>query len=93
MELDFLWLILAMFIATYVALFGVVKRVNEWYYVNRLGEKRHSLPPGDMGWPLIGNMWSFFKAFNSSNPDSFIYDLVNRCFSSVSLFLSHSIKS
>ncbi|KAL1535847.1 Ent-kaurenoic acid oxidase 1 [Salvia divinorum] len=31
-----------------------------------------------MGWPFFGNMFSFNKAFNSSNPDSFLSNFVNR---------------
>ncbi|KAB2014267.1 hypothetical protein E1A91_D09G221200v1 [Gossypium mustelinum] len=28
-----------------------------------------------MGWPLIGNMWSFVRAYKSQNPESFIGNL------------------
>ncbi|KAH9705174.1 Ent-kaurenoic acid oxidase 2 [Citrus sinensis] len=44
----------------------------------KLGEKKNSLPPGEMGWPLLGNMLSLIKAFRSSDPDSFIHCLVDR---------------
>ncbi|XWS62112.1 hypothetical protein CRYUN_Cryun07bG0183400 [Craigia yunnanensis] len=80
MELKFLVLkILAVLLATYVFLFGFLKKVNEWYYVSRLGEKKHSLPPGDLGWPLLGNMWSFIRAFRSENPETLIDNLIKRC--------------
>ncbi|KAK9144443.1 hypothetical protein Sjap_004346 [Stephania japonica] len=55
--------------------FMVGPKANDWFHVRRLGEKRLSLPPGDMGWPYIGYMLSSFKAFKSfksSDPDSFI---------------------
>ncbi|XWS49599.1 hypothetical protein CRYUN_Cryun12cG0017000 [Craigia yunnanensis] len=78
MDLDFLALILAVPLGTYVFLFGFLKKVNEWRYVSSLGEKKHSLPPGDMGWPIFGNLWSFLKAFRSKDPDAFIYNLVSR---------------
>ncbi|KAL6981431.1 Ent-kaurenoic acid oxidase 1 [Sarracenia purpurea var. burkii] len=53
--------------------------VNWWLYEKtKLGDKRFSLPPGDLGWPFIGNMWSFLKAFKSTNPDSFISSFVSR---------------
>ncbi|KAK8548532.1 hypothetical protein V6N13_054678 [Hibiscus sabdariffa] len=78
-ELDSVWLILAAVVGAYVFLFGFLKKINEWYYVIRLGKKKHtSLPPGDMGWPLIGNMISFLRAFRSHEPDSFINNLVHR---------------
>lgn len=80
MELDFSWLILALaiFIGSYAFVFGVLRRANEWYYCGKLGEMKHSLPPGDMGWPLVGNMLSHQKAFKSSEPQSFIYNLFER---------------
>ncbi|KAK4414344.1 Ent-kaurenoic acid oxidase 1 [Sesamum alatum] len=57
----------------------VLRRVNGWYYeVMRLGQKRYDLPPGDLGWPFIGNMVSFLRAFKSSDPDSFVSTFVNR---------------
>lgn len=55
-----------------------LKSVNCWYCERELGEKRYELPPGDFGWPLIGNMWSFLRAFKSANPESFISYFVNR---------------
>ncbi|XP_022738261.1 ent-kaurenoic acid oxidase 2-like [Durio zibethinus] len=78
MDLDMLALLLAVLLGTYVFLFGFLKKINEWRYVSSLGEKKHSLPPGDMGWPIFGNMWSFLKAFRSKDPDTFIYNLVKR---------------
>ncbi|KAF6167302.1 hypothetical protein GIB67_043163 [Kingdonia uniflora] len=70
--------LLVVVIAGFVALYGFLKRANEWYYETRLGEKKFSLPPGDMGLPLIGNMWSFLRAFKSSDPDSFLNSFVKR---------------
>lgn len=57
---------------------GLMK-VNVWIYERRLAKaKRELLPPGDMGWPLIGNMWSFLRAFKSTDPDSFISSFIRR---------------
>ncbi|KAK8575519.1 hypothetical protein V6N13_033244 [Hibiscus sabdariffa] len=56
----------------------VLKSVNPWVYESQLGEMRYSLPPGDLGWPLIGNMWSFLRAFRSDDPDSFMGSFVSR---------------
>ncbi|KAK8575518.1 hypothetical protein V6N13_033245 [Hibiscus sabdariffa] len=56
----------------------VLKSVSPWVYESKLGDMRYSLPPGDMGWPLIGNMWSFLRAFRSDEPDSFMGSFVSR---------------
>nr|GMD38189.1 ent-kaurenoic acid oxidase 1 [Ipomoea batatas] len=57
----------------------VVRRLNSWYYeVLKLGNKRFSLPPGDLGWPYIGTMILYFRAFTSSNPDTFYNSYVSR---------------
>ncbi|KAL2892635.1 Ent-kaurenoic acid oxidase 1 [Bienertia sinuspersici] len=60
------------------ALNKVLRRVNIWVYESKLGEKRHNLPPGDLGLPFIGNMWSFLRAFKSTNPDSFLNSFFTR---------------
>ncbi|GMJ12490.1 ARABIDOPSIS ENT-KAURENOIC ACID HYDROXYLASE 2, ent-kaurenoic acid hydroxylase 2 [Hibiscus trionum] len=78
MGLELLCSILAVVGATCVFLFGFLKNINEWYYVTRLGKKKNTLPPGDMGWPFIGHICSFFKAFNSQDPDTFIENLIKR---------------
>ncbi|KAE9594863.1 putative cytochrome P450 [Lupinus albus] len=56
----------------------ILKNVNWFLYEFKLGAKQYSLPPGDLGWPLIGNMLSFLKAFKSTNPDSFLNSYVQR---------------
>ncbi|KAL6008501.1 Ent-kaurenoic acid oxidase 1 [Asimina triloba] len=60
------------------ALVALMKKVNGWLYESGLGEKKYDLPPGDMGWPLIGNMWEFLTAFKSGYPDNFITSFVKR---------------
>ncbi|KAL8159263.1 hypothetical protein V2J09_000800 [Rumex salicifolius] len=62
-----------------VAVVMVLKRVN-WlvYEVVRLGEKRHNLPPGDLGWPFVGNMLSFLRALRDSHPESFMSSYFTR---------------
>ncbi|KAK1583120.1 hypothetical protein Q3G72_021151 [Acer saccharum] len=67
------WMILGL-----VGVLIFVKKANGWLYESKLGAKQYSLPPGDLGWPFIGNMWSFLKAFKSNNPDSFIDTFVTR---------------
>ncbi|KAL2251278.1 UNVERIFIED_CONTAM: Ent-kaurenoic acid oxidase 1 [Sesamum indicum] len=56
----------------------VLRSLNCWYYERKLGERRYDLPPGDLGWPFIGNMWSFLRAFKSRKPESFISSFVSR---------------
>ncbi|KAL3348666.1 hypothetical protein AABB24_022034 [Solanum stoloniferum] len=77
---------LMMMVTIICVTFGFMKwlllSVNVWYYekVKLSGDKklRLSLPPGDLGWPFIGTMWSFLRAFKSNNPDSFISSFVFR---------------
>ncbi|XP_057980429.1 ent-kaurenoic acid oxidase 1-like [Malania oleifera] len=78
MELGSVWMVLGALLGGLLALKWVRSRANSWLYENQLGDLKYSLPPGDMGWPLIGNMWSFLRAFKSSDPDSFTADFVKR---------------
>ncbi|KAJ4958222.1 hypothetical protein NE237_025333 [Protea cynaroides] len=78
MESGFLWVGLTVLLGGFVAFCGLLKNVNAWLYESRLGEKRFNLPPGDLGWPLIGNMWTFLRAFKSKDPDSFFASYFNR---------------
>ncbi|KAJ0968127.1 hypothetical protein J5N97_025044 [Dioscorea zingiberensis] len=58
---------------------GAMRKAHMWWQERELGEeRRRRLPPGDMGWPLIGNMWTFLRSFKSRDPDSFITYFVNR---------------
>ncbi|KAH1089642.1 hypothetical protein J1N35_016899 [Gossypium stocksii] len=90
MGLVFLWLIVAVIVGKFVLSFGFLKKPTERYrnlqnailQTQRIKSKKeqqlNSLPPGDMGWPLIGNMWSFVRAYKSQNPESFIDNLKRR---------------
>ncbi|KAK9716231.1 hypothetical protein RND81_06G219700 [Saponaria officinalis] len=79
MEMGFsVWVTVAMTLGGLWVLYRVVKGANEWMYVRKLGKIRHVIPPGDMGWPLLGTQLSFLKAFKSNNPDSFISNFVSR---------------
>ncbi|THG18180.1 hypothetical protein TEA_024878 [Camellia sinensis var. sinensis] len=77
MELGFS-LVLLVCVFGVVALRWFLKGVNFWLYEAKLGDKRFSLPPGDLGWPFIGNMLSFLRAFKSTDPDSFTANYVSR---------------
>ncbi|XP_068669743.1 ent-kaurenoic acid oxidase 1-like [Aristolochia californica] len=78
MDLSSFAVVLSIFAGGVGALILVLKRINGWRYERGLGEKRLQLPPGDMGWPFIGNMFAFLRAFKTGNPDSFIGSFVKR---------------
>jgi ent-kaurenoic acid hydroxylase len=73
-----IWIIFIAIVGALLVLRALLKNVNWLLYEAKLGVKQYSLPPGDMGWPLIGNMWSFLKAFKSNDPDSFMASFVKR---------------
>ncbi|KAI4306057.1 hypothetical protein L6164_029368 [Bauhinia variegata] len=77
MELDWLW-VSAACAAFYAFVFKFLRRVNGWYYDLKVRTKKYPLPPGDMGWPLLGDMLTFTTAFKSGDPDSFVNRLVSR---------------
>ncbi|KEH37116.1 putative cytochrome P450 [Medicago truncatula] len=78
LEMGSMWVVLMAIGGGLLVLRSILKNVNWWLYESKLGVKQYSLPPGDMGWPFIGNMWSFLRAFKSKDPDSFISSFVSR---------------
>ncbi|KAK7329622.1 hypothetical protein VNO77_23792 [Canavalia gladiata] len=56
----------------------LLKNVNWLLYEVKLGGKQYFLPPGDMGWPIIGNMWHFLQAFKTNDPDSFMNSIISK---------------
>nr|QNS29965.1 cytochrome P450 [Nothapodytes nimmoniana] len=80
MEFGLNWLVVpAALLGGALVMRWLLHGVNQWFYETyKLGNKRFSLPPGDLGWPFIGNMWSFLRAFKSSNPDAFVSSFSTR---------------
>ncbi|WVZ56408.1 hypothetical protein U9M48_006946 [Paspalum notatum var. saurae] len=73
-----LWAVVAA--VSVVVIDALVRWAHGWAREASLGAGRRArLPPGDMGWPVVGTMWSFIWAFKSGNPDSFIGSFVRRC--------------
>lgn len=64
-----------------LALLGVLvaaaRNFNSWLYEPRLpaGKK---MPPGDLGWPIIGDIRTFLHYFKSGNPDGYVGSMVKR---------------
>ncbi|KAL5980566.1 Ent-kaurenoic acid oxidase 2 [Asimina triloba] len=78
MDLSLGLVVFTAFLAGFTTFLIFLKKVNIWVYERKLGERRFSLPPGDLGWPIIGNMWAFLVAFKLGDPDSFISSFVKR---------------
>ncbi|CAI9103384.1 OLC1v1001851C4 [Oldenlandia corymbosa var. corymbosa] len=76
--LGLIWVILIGVYGGFAALKWLLKAVNGWRFESVLGDKKFDLPPGDLGWPFIGNMFSFLKAFKSGDPDSFMSSFATR---------------
>ncbi|KAL6565793.1 Ent-kaurenoic acid oxidase 2 [Orobanche hederae] len=73
-----LGLLVGCLLGFFLILKWVLKIVNCWYCEWSLGDIKYELPPGDFGWPFIGNMWSFLRAFKSTTPESFISTFTTR---------------
>ncbi|CAI8605412.1 unnamed protein product [Vicia faba] len=78
MDIQYWVWIYALLLATYFCVINFVWRLNELYYYMKLRKKQYPLPPGDLGWPFVGNMLAFIKHFKSGHPDLFINNLVSK---------------
>mgnify|MGYP004712331787 FL=1 len=78
MEYDQVCFFTAVIMVMVSIVYSLLRKTNDWIYVSPLGGLQKTLPPGDLGFPLIGNMFSFFRAFKFGNPDSFISSFTTR---------------
>ncbi|RDX68842.1 Beta-amyrin 11-oxidase, partial [Mucuna pruriens] len=69
MELCWVWMSASTLLACYVFVDKFVRRLNG---------NNTLLPPGDMGWPLIGNLIPCMIALSSGRVDSFINNFVSK---------------
>ncbi|KAL6861402.1 hypothetical protein ACP4OV_017102 [Aristida adscensionis] len=73
------WSAAAAVAAAVLLLDGAARRLHGWWREAALGAARRArLPPGEMGWPLVGGMWAFLRAFKSGRPDAFLASFVRR---------------
>ncbi|KAL2932797.1 Beta-amyrin 28-monooxygenase [Bienertia sinuspersici] len=47
-------------------------------YSNKLRRRSYSLPPGKMGWPVVGETWEFLSTGWKGHPENFIVDRLNK---------------
>ncbi|TVU47595.1 hypothetical protein EJB05_07201, partial [Eragrostis curvula] len=72
-----LWAVAAAVLA--VVLDIVMRMAHGWAREASLGAHRRArLPPGEMGWPVVGAMWAFLWSFKSGKPDAFIASFIQR---------------
>ncbi|XP_004510262.1 beta-amyrin 11-oxidase-like [Cicer arietinum] len=76
MKMEWVYMCIGTLLACYIFVNKIVKNLNGWYYNLKLRNKDYPLPPGHMGWPLIGNLFTFIQDFSSGQPDSFITNLI-----------------
>lgn len=58
---------------------AAVRALHGLYREAALGSARRArLPPGEMGWPVLGAMWAFLRAFKSGRPDAFVASFARR---------------
>ncbi|KEH28510.1 beta-amyrin 11-oxidase-like protein [Medicago truncatula] len=88
MELQWLWMFAATLLTCYIFVSKVMRNLNGWYYDLKFKNKQYPLPPGDMGWPFIGNLWTFFKYFSSGRGETFINNIVHK-FGRIGIYKTH----
>ncbi|KAK2406182.1 beta-amyrin 11-oxidase [Trifolium repens] len=76
MNMQLVYISITTLLACYVFLNKFVRNLNGWYYHLKLRNKEYPLPPGDMGWPLIGNLLTFYKDLYFGKPNSLINNFI-----------------
>ncbi|PHU08404.1 hypothetical protein BC332_20264 [Capsicum chinense] len=78
MMCDFGSIFFTSFAIVIFAIYCLLKRANDWFYTRKFSSKDYNIPPGDMSWPFIGNMFNFFTTFRYGDPESFISYFTSR---------------
>ena len=93
MGVDNILVVFAAILVFYVLVFVFLRRFNELRSFVKLGRKVYqALPPGDMGWPLIGSSLSLYNIFKSSNdPNTFIDHLISKYISSSPFLVRYAL--
>jgi ent-kaurenoic acid hydroxylase len=86
MNMQLVYISITTLLACYVFLNKFVRNLNGWYYHLKLRNKEYPLPPGDMGWPLIGNLLTFYKDLYFGKPNSLINNFIRKYLSFSHLF-------
>jgi cytochrome P450 len=52
----------------------LLRLIRKWRNGHGGQNRKAHLPPGSIGWPLIGETWSYYRSLASSNPSKFVED-------------------
>lgn len=69
MELLFLWLLLLILTPFLSIAFGLILSPRKFY-----ARRRKNLPPGKMGWPIVGETIEFGSTLRKGIPEKFVAD-------------------
>jgi len=85
---------ISLVLVVFTAAVALLHLIHRWWNIHR-GPKRSNseenqevhLPPGSIGWPLIGETFSYYRSMTSNHPRKFVDDREKRYNSDI--FVSH----